>query len=54
MENQNNRQGINRENNNQDKGIINRIGQTINNAVDAVTDDNQNNNQQKDRNNNRR
>ena len=47
MENQNNRQ----ENNHQG-GIINKIGQTIENVVDAVTGDNQNNGQQRDRNNN--
>lgn len=49
MANQNNRE----RDNNQDDGIMNKIGQAIENAVDAVTGDNdQNNGNQRGRNNN--
>jgi hypothetical protein len=50
MDNQNNRQGNNNREN--DGGIMNKIGQALENVVDTVTGDNQNNNQQKDRNRN--
>lgn len=52
MENQNNRQGNNNHQDNKEDGIMNKIGQTIENVVDAVTGDNQNNEQQRGRNNN--
>lgn len=52
MENQNNRQGNNQSENNNNDGIMNRIGQGIENVVDTLTGDNQKNGQQKERNNN--
>lgn len=54
MENKNTRQGNNPENSNEDNGVMEKIGQSMNNVVDAVTGENQNNDQQRDRNNNNR
>ncbi|WP_156424292.1 hypothetical protein [Bacillus sp. FJAT-27445] len=50
MENQNNRQGNNNRGNN--GGFMDKVSQTIENVVDAVTGDNQNNNRKKGRQNN--
>jgi hypothetical protein len=51
MANQNNRQeGKNQQENNQG-GFLNQVGETIENMVDTLTGDNQNNNQQGERNN---
>jgi hypothetical protein len=52
MENQNIRQGNNNQQDNNEDGIMNKIGQTIENIVGAVTGDDQNNEQQRGRNNN--
>lgn len=52
MDNRNNRQGNNNRDNN--GGMMDKIGQAIENVVDTVTGDNQNNGQQKGRKNNNR
>ncbi|WP_316569007.1 hypothetical protein [Neobacillus sp. YIM B06451] len=52
MENQNNRQGNNNRGNN--GGFMNKVGQTIENVVDAITGEKQNNGQQRRRQNNNR
>ncbi|WP_158587471.1 hypothetical protein [Neobacillus notoginsengisoli] len=52
MDNQKNRQGNNNRENN--GGVMDRIGQAIENVVDTVTGENQNNGQQQGRKNNNR
>lgn len=54
MENRNNHQEHNNRDNENDGGMMNKIGQAIENVVDTVTGDNQNNGQQRDRNRNNR
>lgn len=47
-----NRNRNNRDGNNEENGIMDRIGEAIENVVDTVTGNDENNNQQKGRNNN--
>jgi hypothetical protein len=51
MDNQNNRQGNNNRENDNDGGIMDKIGQALENVVDTVTGDNQNNGQQRNQKN---